>query len=92
MARKKLTADESFAVQKMADYELTTTLAPAQIVAGCRAMHDMQGSEDADSLIHHPAAKSWEPKTEPRWSQWIETVVYVAEAIGRQALAEEARK
>ncbi|GEM_PF-6215971 len=81
MAREKLTADESFAVQKVADCELATMLTPAQIVAGCRALHDMQGSEGADSLIHHPAAKSWEPKTEPRWSQWIETVVFVAAAL-----------
>lgn len=42
-----------------------------------RIIHEHQGNGDPDELIHHPAAKSWDEPTEPRWSQWLE----IADAI-----------
>lgn len=37
-----------------------------------RLAHEVLVGGDADELIHHPAAKSWEEPTMPRWEQWGE--------------------
>jgi hypothetical protein len=37
-----------------------------------RIIHAEIAGTDPDELIHHPAAKSWETPTEPRWTQWLE--------------------
>lgn len=76
-----LTPDEQFAAEEAKHYAPETTLTMAQLVAGCRAMHDCQGTEDADALMHHPYQRSWDEPTKPRWSQWIEAVAEVYAAI-----------
>lgn len=37
-----------------------------------RTIHGELFGGDADELIHHPAANSWDEPTEPRWTQWLE--------------------
>ncbi|WP_454760568.1 hypothetical protein [Caulobacter segnis] len=80
-ATAALTPDEKFAAEEAEHYAPGTTLTMKQLVAGCRAMHDCQGTGDADALMHRPAQKSWEEPTKPRWAQWIETVAEVYAAI-----------
>jgi hypothetical protein len=43
------------------------------IEAACRAMHEAQGSEDADAPLHSPYQNSWEEPDTVRWTQWVET-------------------
>jgi hypothetical protein len=80
-ATAALTPDEQFAAKEAEYYAPNTTLTMAQLVAGCRAMHDCPGTGDADALMHHPYQKSWEEPAKPRWAQWIETVAEVHAAI-----------
>jgi hypothetical protein len=58
-----------------------TVLVEAMIEAGCRALHECQGSEDADAPMHHPAQKSWETPSMVRWQQWKEAVCDVHKAM-----------
>lgn len=44
------------------------------VEAGCRAMHEAQGSEDADAPLHSPYQNSWDEPDSVRWRQWDETV------------------
>ncbi|NQE62905.1 hypothetical protein [Caulobacter sp. RHG1] len=81
LADEAATPDEQFAAEEAEHYAPNTTLTMRQLVAGCRAMHDCQGTQDADALMHHPYQKSWEEPTKPRWAQWIETVAEVYAAI-----------
>jgi len=51
------------------------------VEAGCRAMHEQQGTEDADAPLHSPYQKSWEEPDRVRWMQWDETVRDVFQAM-----------
>jgi hypothetical protein len=73
--------DEEIAADEAEHYAPNTTMTMAQLVAGCRAMNDMQGSGEADDLVHQPYQNSWDEPTLPRWAQWIETVAKVHAAI-----------
>lgn len=56
-------------------------LTPRMIEAGCRAMHDCQGTGDADAPLHSPYQKSWEEPDSVRWKQWRETIREVWDAM-----------
>lgn len=56
-------------------------LTPAMVEAGCRAMHEAQGSGDADAPMHSPYQKSWDEPDSVHWKQWIETVTDVHAAM-----------
>jgi hypothetical protein len=61
----------------------TAEVTGAMIEAGARAIHEIEGTGDCDDLMQHPAAKSWDPPTLPRWTQWNE----IADACITAALA-----
>lgn len=44
------------------------------IEAGCRALHDAQGTGDPDAPLHSPPQNSWEEPDSVRWKQWRETI------------------
>jgi hypothetical protein len=44
------------------------------IEAGCRALHEMQGSGDADAPMRSSYQNSWDKPDSVRWRQWEETV------------------
>jgi len=44
------------------------------IEAGCRALHNLQGTGDADAPLHSPYQNSWEEPDSTRWQQWRHTV------------------
>ena len=43
------------------------------IEAACRALHEAQGTGDADTPLHSPYQNSWETPDTVRWKQWQET-------------------
>ena len=43
------------------------------IEAAARAMHEAQGTGDADAPRHSPYQNSWDEPDSVRWEQWIET-------------------
>ena len=47
----------------------------AMIEAGCRALHELQGTGDADEVAHSPYQSSWDVPDSIRWRQWEETIV-----------------
>ncbi|TLX16047.1 hypothetical protein [Rhizobium sp. MHM7A] len=50
------------------------------IEAACRALHEAQGTGDADAPLHSPYQNSWEEPDTVRWKQWIETCEEVISA------------
>jgi hypothetical protein len=63
------------------------------IEAACRAMHEAQGSGDADAPRHSPYQNSWDEPDSVRWEQWIETCEEVVSAyrsaLGSGTVAQE---
>jgi hypothetical protein len=58
----------------------------AMVEAGCRAMHEAQGTEDADAPLHSPYQNSWDEPDSVRWKQWDETVrAALSAALSAQA-------
>lgn len=45
-----------------------------EIEAGCRMMHELQGTQDADAPLHSPYQNSCDTPDRVRWQQWDEIV------------------
>lgn len=66
----------------MTDRTVPTEPTPEMIEAGCRALHEMQGTGDADAPMHSPYQNSWDEPDSVRWRQWIHTIAGDEEDIG----------